>query len=197
MTRTGDEVSVDLVGFEDERLVFALEGEVTVSLPVAEVSALTFLGPDRRYLSDLQPTVVEERGTPFEEAADPLFPFRPDRAATGGFLVVGGRTHGKGLGTHSQSSLTFDVPAGFRAFHARVGVDDAVLATPVRGVADVSVLVDHEVVWGPETVEGGQPPINLGLVKVEAGQRLTLRADFGDGWFLGDRVDWLGAVLLR
>lgn len=197
VTRTGDVVSAGLVGFEAGRLVFTLEGEGTVSLPVAEVSALTFLGPDRRFLSDLQPTVVEERGTPFEEAATPLYPFRADRAAAGGFLVVGGRTYGKGLGTHSRCSLTFEVPAGFRAFHARVGVDDGVLETPVRGVAEVSVLVGDEIVWGPETVKGGQPPLNLGLVKVEAGQRLTLRADFGDGWFLGDRVDWLGAVLLH
>ena len=31
---------------------------------------------------------------------------------------------------------------------------------------------------------------------VEPGTTLTLEADFGEGWFLGDRIDWLTPVFL-
>lgn len=196
ITRTGDVMSVDLLDVRDDRFVFRVEGERELSLGVADLSALTFFGDDRRYLSDLEPEAVEERGTSFEQAA-PLYPFRRDRAASGGFLVADGFTHGKGLGTHSRSVLKFRVPEGFRAFHARVGIDDGVLQTSVRGSASVSVMVGDKVVFGPEIVRGGERPRDLGSVPVDAGQLLTLQVEFGEGWFLGDRVDWLTAVLIR
>ena len=93
--------------------------------------------------------------------------------------------------------LTYRVPDGFEKFHARVGIDDRVLETGVRGHAEVSVRQGEKVIWGPAVVRSAEPAQNLGVLKVEPGQLLTLVVDFGDGWFLGDRVNWLTPVFLR
>lgn len=111
--------------------------------------------------------------------------------------MVGGLTHGKGLGAHSESTLRYRVPEGFGRFHALVGIDDGVLATSVRGSAIVSVSVDDQVVFGPQVVRGGESPRSVGPLPVGEGQLLTLRVEFGEGWFVGDRVDWVSPVLLR
>lgn len=197
VTGAGDVVGVDLAGMREGELLFQLEGERVVSVKPGGISALTFLGDDRRFLSDLEPLRVEERGTPFEEADTPLYTFRPDRAAAGGFLVVGRRAHGKGVGTHARCVLTYRVPDGFSGFHARVGIDDGVLGSGVRGQAEVSIKLGSRVLWGPQAVRSGEPAHNPGLLAVEPGELLTLEVDFGDAWFLGDRVDWLTPVFLR
>jgi len=197
VTRAGDVLGVDLVDARDGQLTLDLEGGHRVVLGVADVASLAFLGSDRRFLSDLEPLRVEEQGTPFEQKSPPLYHYRGDRAAAGGFLVVGGQTHPKGLGTHSRCVLTYRVPDGFTKFECRVGIDDQVLNTPVRGVAEVLVRVGGEVVWGPTAVRSGEAAQNLGVIPVKPGDLITLQVDFGEGWFLGDRVDWLSPVLLE
>lgn len=196
VTRGGDVLHVDLVGASKGQLAFEMEGGRRLELRVPDVAAVTFLG-DRVFLSDLEPIRVEERGHELDEASQPLYRFRGDRAVVGGALVVGGRTHGKGLGTHAKCVLTYRVPEGVHTFHAWVGIDDRVCRTAVRGSAEVSVKVNDEVVLGPTVVNSGEPARPVGPIEVAPGALLTLQADFGAGWFFGDRVDWLSPVLER
>ncbi len=195
VTVGGDVVSGMWLGVDGARLDLAAESGQNLRLAIAELAVLTVLRPQRRFLSDLDPVRVEERGTPFDDGQLPLHRHRRDRTVTGRFLVVGGLTFAKGLGVHSRCALTYRVPEGCTAFHAWVGVDAEVLETSVRGTAEVSVHLAGEEVFGPRTVRAGEPPRSTGVLQVEPGALVTLEVDFGEGWFLGDRVDWLAPVL--
>lgn len=198
LTRSGDALGVTPGGVTDGQLELVLEAGRRVRMPVSEVAALHAIGPERRYLSDLPVAAVEERAW-FDEAADAgdsLMPTRMDRAVDGGFLVAGGRSHGKGVGTHSYSALSWTVPEGCGHFHARVALDDAVRELPVRGQVAVRVLLDGEELVASTALRSGEPALNLGLLPVRPGASLTLVVDFGGGMDLGDRVDWLSALFL-
>ncbi len=208
ITTAGDLLRVELLRVADGQLWMRAEsGELGV--PLAKVAALTFLsGRGRRYLSELPVQQAEERASADDLGARPLFRYRRDRTASGGFvgdarhpadgfLTVRGRTYGKGLGVHSRSKLTFRVPKGCTRFHALVGIDDEVLALGVRGNADVRVTMHDKVLFQAKGLQRGQPPRSLGILRVEPGALLTLEVDFGKAMFLGDRVDWLSPVFLH
>src|SRR5690606_31449150 len=121
-----------------------------IELPQVRLAALTVLTGDHRFLSDDEPVRVDEGASDDELGAVPLYPWRADRTATGGqlaggrgpadgFLVVAGRTYGKGLGVHAPSVLTFRVPPGMTRFHTYAGIDDEVESLRVTGDADVSI----------------------------------------------------------
>ncbi len=195
LTRSGDLLGAELLGIEAGRLRFLIEGGRTVALHPEQLSALSFRSPAWIYLSDLPLLGVHENSY-FDEAGEALRPHRLDRSATGEFLAVQGQSYIKGIGVHSRSVLRWKVPAGARFFHARVGLDDSVLELPVRGEVSLRVLLDDEVLYANEALASGQDPVDLGQLPVRPGSVLSLEVDFGKGFDLGDRVDWLDAVFL-
>ncbi len=46
-------------------------------------------------------------------------------SVSGGKLMVDGRVYEKGIGTHANSVIEFDIPAGFITFKAMAGIDEA------------------------------------------------------------------------
>jgi hypothetical protein len=195
LTRSGDLVSVDVLGLSGKRFRFLLEGAREVAVAFEDIASLTFLAAGRVYLSDLDPVEVDESSY-FGEGGEPLLPWTRDRNVSGGYLVSGGIAHGKGVGAHSRSVLRWRVPEGVRHFTAAVGLDDEVLALPVRGDVRIAVLLDDTQLAALDSLRSGAPPRELGLLDVRPGALLTLEVDFGRGLDLGDRVDWLGAVFL-
>ena len=196
ITRTGDALGVELVGIRAGRFRFALEGGQEVELPAEEISALSFRGDGRLYLSDLMPVSVEE-GSYFGDDVEPIYPYRRDRTVTGNFLVAEGRTYVKGLGVHSRSRLGFRVPEGFSKFSCLVAVDDEVRSLGLRADVDLRVLQGEVTLFSLKGLRSGDPVRNIGVLDVIPGQVLTLEVEFGKGLGLVDRVDWLSAVFLK
>ena len=213
ITVTGDRIRVELTDVTATAWLFACEFGA-ISLAPTQVSALTRIAGERRFLSDMEPVRVVETGSESgagaanHEVGRPLFTYRRDRTVTGGilaeersradgFLVVDGYTYGKGLGVHSRCFLTYRVPPGMGHFHAKVAIDDEVKSLGVRGDVDVRVRMGDEVLFEKKGLRRGQAPHTLKRLKVQAGALLTLEVDFGKGLFLGDRVDWLTAVFMR
>jgi len=208
ITTAGDLLRVRLLRVSEGKLWVTAEG-LELQVPLARIAALSFLsGGDRHYLSDLPVLREEERASADELGTRPLFSYRRDRTASGGFvagrrhpadgfLTVHGHTYGKGLGVHSHSRLTFRVPPGYTRFHALVGIDDEVMAMGVRGDADVRVKMRDKILFTAKGLRRGQAPRSVGVLAVEPGALITLEVDFGKAMFLGDRVDWLSPVFLR
>jgi hypothetical protein len=190
-TRTGDLLGVTVRRFTAAAAVCELEGGAVVEVKWGDVGCLSFFGA-ATFLSDLEPSEVVESGFDGEV----VHPWRRDLAALGGPLVAGERTHGKGLGVHSRSRLTFVVPPGHAHFWTRVAIDDSAAGLPVRADADVRVLVNDALRFEHKGLVPGQPPRDSGKLPVAAGDRVTLEVDFGRGRDLGDRVDWLTPVFL-
>ncbi|HEU4419327.1 MAG TPA: NPCBM/NEW2 domain-containing protein, partial [Planctomycetota bacterium] len=168
-----------------------LEGGAIVDLRWSDLACLSFAGVGT-FLSDLKPGEVAESG--FE--GDVVYPWQRDHSAMGGPLLAGGRTHGKGLGVHSRSRLSFQVPEGCERVWTRVGLDDSAAELRVQADADVRVLVNGKLVFEKLGLSAGQPPQDTRALPVRPGDTVTLEADFGHGRELGDRIDWLSPVFL-
>lgn len=191
LTRVGDRVGVTPTRWLREGMACTLEGGTAVTVRPTDVAALCFLH-DAAFLSDLTPVAVEESGYD----GDVVHPFRCDHNALGGPLVTAGRSHGKGLGVHSRSRLSFRVPAGSERFWTRVGFDDSAATLGLEPRADVRVLVNGKVVFERKDLAAGGAVQDTGLVAVRPGDTVALEVDPGRGRDLGDRINWLGAVFL-
>lgn len=148
-----------------------------------------------RYLSDLKPESVAVR--PF---LDVVWQPRFDRAASGGPLVLAGRTYGKGIGMDARTEMTFALDGAYSRFYATVGVDASGAAgarAAAIGKVVFKVLTDGRQVYESGPLTAADAP---GQVSLDArGVRLvTLVADFGsDVAAAGNFADWAEARVVR
>ncbi|HEX5051246.1 MAG TPA: NPCBM/NEW2 domain-containing protein [Planctomycetota bacterium] len=191
LTRAGDRIGVTVTRIDASTMTCELEGGAVVQLRLADLACASFAGSGT-FLSDLEPSEVVESGF----GGEAVYAWQRDRAATGGALAVAGRAHGRGLGVHSRSRLSFTAPEGSASFWTRIGIDDTAAALRPQANADVRVLKNGKLVFEENGLEPGRAPRDTGLIPVQAGDTLTLEVDFGRGRELGDRVDWLSPIFL-
>lgn len=153
---------------------------------VEHVVSLQILGSRAIYLSDLKP--LEYKFTPFLSLKWPL---RSDRNVTGGWLRLGDREYTKGLGTHSQCSVSYALDGRYREFRATVGLDD----NAVGGNAIARVLVDGRARFTSKPLTGKES-VTIRDVDLTGAQRLSLVVDFGDRGDVQDHVNWCDALLV-
>ena len=104
-----------------------------------------------------------------------------------------GAEFAKGLGTHSQTSVTYSLDGAYRLFHAVIGIDDS---TEGAGHAAIAVVLDGNTLYAADALQGDAPALSIPALDVSGGNRLTLIVDFGQLGDVGDRVDWCDAVLV-
>jgi hypothetical protein len=157
-----------------------------VRVPAADVAAVNTLQGRATYLSDLRPRYEH---TPYTSVR---WPVGVDRAVSGSDLRLGGGSYDKGIGLHSQSRVTFDLPrsTASRRFEALVGLDDV---TGRLGSATVQVLADNKPLLEAvlELSPGNPQPLRLRLPATA--RTLTLVVDYGGGGDVQDHVDWADA----
>jgi sRNA-binding regulator protein Hfq len=168
------------------RTLFSAE----VRLPLEQIVSLDLRQGRAVYLSDLQPSRYE-----FTPYLDERWPYQRDASVLDRDLRLGGNTYDKGLGTHSECRLTYDLSGGYQWFEAIVGLDDR---SGRRGNAVIQVLVDGQ----PRALDGG--PALTGTSKprplrvdVSGAKTLTLVTAFGKGGPVQDHVDWAEARLIK
>jgi hypothetical protein len=159
-----------------------------LNLPAADVRSVRFRGGQMTYLSDLEPSQVEE--TPFFSLR---FPWRRDVNLAGEPLKMDGRTYDRGLAVHSRSVLTYDLDGRYTTFEALAGFDEAAKG---RGRIACRVLADGKELYANPDLRGDAPPARLAL-PVAGAKRLQLVVDFGRDQDTGDRVIWADARLYR
>jgi hypothetical protein len=159
-----------------------------LKLPAAEVRQVRFRGGAMTYLSDLEPSEVEEAsffGRPS--------PWRRDASLSGGKLKMDRRTYDRGIAVHSRCVLTYDLEGQYETFEALVGFDDEARG---KGRVDLRVLADDEEIYAEPDLRGDAPPVPLKL-KIAGASRLKIVVDFGAGQDVGDRVILADARLFR
>ena len=159
-----------------------------LKLPAPSIQEVRFRGGKMTYLSDLEPTKVEE-----SSYFGHRFPWRRDVGLTGAPLKMNGETYKHGVAVHSQSSLTYDLDGRFETFEAMVGFDDAARG---KGRVACRVFADGKEIYNAPDLRGDAPPTPLKLPVVSA-QQLRLEVDYGRGQDTGDRVIWADARLYR
>jgi hypothetical protein len=159
-----------------------------LKVPAAEVQGVRFRGGAMTYLSDLDPSRVEE--TPF---FGHRMPWRRDVGLLGEPLCMNGRTYEHGIAVHSRSRLTYDLNGRYARFEAVLGFDDAARG---KGRVDCRVLADGKELFAKADLRADEPPVTLSLAVAGAAQ-LRLEVDYGRDQDAGDRVIWAQARLFR
>jgi hypothetical protein len=159
-----------------------------VNLPAAEIRGVRFRGGQMTYLSDLEPSKIEE--TPYFGRRAP---WRKDVNLAGGPLKIDGRTYVRGLAVHSRSALTYDLDGQYATFEATVGFDESAKGL---GRVDCRVFADDKELYANPDLRADAPPVKLALSVANA-QRLRLVVDFGADQDTGDRVIWANSRLFR
>lgn len=190
LTRTGDRLAVEVLGFGAEGVLCRLERGDQATVRFADLAGLAWHA-GVVFASDLQPDVFEAGVD-----GDVVHRWQRDHNVLGGPLVSGGRSHVKGLGVHSRCRLVFVVPPGTERFRSLVGFDDGVAALPLVPEVEVRVLVDDRVAFRRERLSGSDGVLDTGLLTVKPGGTVTLEVEPGRGRDLGDRINWLSPVFL-
>jgi NPCBM/NEW2 domain-containing protein len=169
----------------------------TVSEKVMETT-LDLAVPAEAFLSDWEPAFLRETWRNLWRSLG------RDRSADGRPLTVAGKTYAKGLGSHTEWDVHYDLGGAFSRFGALVGVDDEVVAQIKPGTDGTSKPVgvvfevwgDGKALWKSEPVRSGQAPVPVD-VDVTGVKMLALKTLNGpDHQGLG-HGDWLEAKLVR
>ncbi len=144
-----------------------------------------FRGPDSNssYLSDLPPLSVEPEGSGVAL----------DRNANGGLLFSGDRIHYKGVGTHADTRVTYEIGPGFRRFQTHVGIDAE--AAPA-GMIRFQILLDDKLAFESAPMTKESPPVTIDL-DVSHSSRITLISQDGGGTLPGELANWGDARLVK
>ena len=115
-----------------------------------------------------------------------------DRSVTGKTLTLGTKTYSRGLGVHSRSELTFEVPEGFDLFVATVGID---ASAGGKGDCQFELLDGNRSLWR-QRIKGSDAQQAV-RVELKGVKQLTLLVDPGADFDLGDHADWCDARFLK
>lgn len=159
-----------------------------LSLPAAEVQSVRFRGGQMTYLSDLEPSRVEE--TPFFGRRNP---WRKDLTLSGTPLKVDGRNYDRGVAVHSRTALTYELEGKYARFEAVVGFDETARGA---GRVDCRIFAGDKEIYANPDLRANAAPVRLSL-PVAGVDRLRLVVDFGPDQDTGDRLIWANARLYR
>lgn len=139
------------------------------------------------WLSGMTPLLSVQ--TPF---LDVMWPVRMDKSVTGDAIRFGNATYARGIGVHSHSKITFPLEGGYKSFRTQYAIDGN---QPYADV-DVRVLLDGKVVHEAKGFRSGilSPVIAIDLGTAKS---ITLEVDFGAGYDVQDRLNWIEPALLR
>jgi len=177
-----------IAGIEADSLRLRLSMGTVLSLPIEQMSEIRFRSDRVLFLSDLTPAKYE-----FEPFGATRWPYRVNRSVANRPIRTGGQSFDRGIGVHSRSVLTYDVPQGFRQLAATIGIDDAVGS---QGNVVFRVLADGKEVFSSGPVTGRDAPRPL-LASVGGARQIQLVVEYGDDLDIGDQADWGDVRLIK
>ncbi|GMU82722.1 MAG: hypothetical protein AMXMBFR47_25930 [Planctomycetota bacterium] len=116
-----------------------------------------------------------------------------NRSVDGNALRLKGSTYRYGLGSHAESRLVFNIPAGMTTFETWVGVDDE---TGGKGSIVAAIYLDGKRVFESPQLIGGGDPLRVSIPLAGAKQ-IMLVAETADEGNRFDHVDWADARFTR
>lgn len=133
------------------------------------------------YLDSMEPSsVVQGWGT-----------LQKNRSVWGKPLVIAGKSYLRGLGTSSQTKITYAIGGQYRRFQSWVGADQA-----TNPSVTFEVWTDGEKRWESGLMKRDDPA-KWCDVDVSGADVLELRVGDGDDGISADHADWADARLLR
>jgi len=182
----GSSLAVDGLTLQGSAVAIVIAGE-TRTLDLDKLTSIEQINGPVAWLSALTPS--ENIQTPFLEAT---WPARMNLSATSEPIRFGSRTFTHGIGVHSRSHLTWTLDGSFKSFRTQYATDPNL---PYADM-DVRILLDGKVAHEAKSVKDGSisPVVALDLTGVKT---ITLEVDFGAGYDVQDRLNWIEPALLR
>ncbi|WP_071885823.1 NPCBM/NEW2 domain-containing protein [Hymenobacter sedentarius] len=122
-----------------------------------------------------------------------------NKSVSGASLMVGGKRYETGIGTHANSIIEYDLPAGYTRFSATVGLDQAGAAQNTGGT--LSFLVFTKNPYRPAPADSVRVPVTLAELGLASGGSIQdLWTDKNLGPMTGDFAPYVrrhGAKLYR
>ena len=106
-------------------------------------------------------------------------------------MNIGGQRFRRGLGTHANSEIVYNLDGKYRAFQTWAGPD-----TATNGSMGFAVIVDGHRRWESGRMVRGDVPTRA-EVDIAGAKELRLVVDDGGDGIGGDHADWADARLLR
>jgi len=186
--RDGSVWAGTISGGDEAAIRLELTNGMPITIAVADLSEIRFQSGRITFLSDLEPSGYE-----FEPFTTTRWPYRRDRSVSNRPLRIGDQAFERGIGMHSQSKLSYELPDRFTHLAATIGIDQA--ARP-RGNVVFLVIADGKEVFnsGPVTGDEAARPI---LVPLDGTRKLQLVVEFGDELDIGDQADWGNVRLIK
>lgn len=137
-------------------------------------------------LADLGPSVVRQEWGQLQT----------DKGAGGKPLAIAGRSFARGLGTHANSEIVFELDGDYTNFTAWVGVDDFLKNHPESPKASVvfQVLADGKKLFDSGVMRIGDAARQVSVSVADAQELRLVVTDAGDG-ISCDHADWAEPVL--
>lgn len=172
----GELVGGSLLSIDSDSLRMRLDEGTEFSAPLASVRSVDVASDKLAWLSSMQPKVEQTA------AFDRLPAWTEGRSPAGPGIRVGGATYARGFVLVPRTRLTFELGGRYGAFECVAGLDDR--CGPVAH-ATMRVVADGKPIWESTVARGvdGPPALRLSIVGCK---QLTLEADFGDNFDLGD-----------
>lgn len=154
--------------------------------PKPAIGELVVTVPDHLFLSELTPVVAEQSWGRLAM----------DKTVEGRGLLLGGRAFARGLGTHADSTIVFELPRGYSTLSAVVGVDDEVPLDKATGAFRFEVLADGVSLWSSTPLKRGDPGLKVN-VPINNARRLELRVRSGLSGPDWGHTNWFDARIDR
>ncbi|MBN3033748.1 MAG: NPCBM/NEW2 domain-containing protein [Candidatus Saganbacteria bacterium] len=167
--------------------LFLKEAERKYLVPLLAAAVLLFSGrfaiellpPRPAYLSDLPPVYSEQQWGKL----------RTDRSVDGRQLAVHRFIYRRGLGTHANSTIIYDLHGRYRCLEGAVGLDDE--ANRGSNQVEFKIYADNRPVYQSGIMRGVRDPKAFFLPLARAKELKLVVTDGGDG-INCDHADWLG-----
>lgn len=172
---------------DQQMLELSLSDGAARKVPMASIVSIEHVNGPVIWLSSLAPIESVQKSL-----LDLAWPPQMDRAVDGSPIRFGERTYARGIGVHSYSSLTYAVDPKWKAFRTRYAIAGD---WPYADVT-VRIKLDGQAVHEKTGVRSGvlSAPVVIDL----SGQKaLTLEVDYGQGYDVQDRLNWIEPTFLR
>jgi hypothetical protein len=183
-------LTVSSLRLEPDRAELVLPGDRKTEVDAAAILLIEQVNGPVTWLSSLEP--AESVHIPFLDSA---FVAQMDRAVDGQEIRFGQQRFARGIGVHSLSRITWRLDGAdgpYRTLRTRYAIDHDL---PYANVT-VRIKLDDRVVHEQADVTSGRMSDQL-TIPLEQAKSLTLEVDYGQGYDVQDRLNWIEPALLR
>jgi len=113
-----------------------------------------------------------------------------NKSVDGNTLSVGGKRYRYGIGTHTNSTIEYQLPENSSKFSFIAGIDDEVGSANVQ----FTVLGDRKVLWRSSTQYGAEKDLPVISLDIKNVKRLMLIAS-SKGSINGGHADWINPII--